>query len=130
MEKYFAKYLPVEGEIKEGDIVDVAVYSNPIVQGFSIERRPYKNGDRLADNKKYKLFICSRDVQVGDKVYYNDSRVTPHIWSNRNELSDKDLNPYKVIGEKSPDAIWVKEGDEFDEEDLRAVLNSQTGSLK
>ena len=67
MSKYFTKFLPVEGEIKEGDkfldhtdnlIKDAhipEIYNNPHV--------PYFDG-----YKKVKLFLCSRDIQIGDKV--------------------------------------------------------------
>jgi hypothetical protein len=96
MKQYFAKYLPVEGEIKEGDIVI----------GM--------------DGKKVKLFLCSRNIQVGDKVL----DIRTNTWKEVNnscgvELYKQKPNDiqFKVIGEISPNAKWVKEGDEFEEND-------------
>lgn len=93
---YFAKYLPVKGEIKA------------------------------------KLFLCSRDIQVGDKYFHDDFYPYPvgdiadtntkvmnaHMMvSNEGEDYEGDWS-YKVVGEISPEATWVKEGDEFDEDEV------------
>jgi hypothetical protein len=92
MKKYFAKYLPVEGEIK-----------------------------------KVKLFLCSRNIEVGDKYYYNgtetdicDSEIRLEQIKEQEEKHGQ--KRFKVIGEISPEAIWVKEGDEFNEVDVRGRL--------
>lgn len=124
MKKYFAKYLPVEGEIKPGDKfsdnqlgICIRGKENPWVE--------WKGGiTNLVideDHRKVKLFLCSRDIQVGDKV------KTEGIEDRELKYIDKtgtlfftngdDCEPtvcFKVIGEISPEATWIKEGDEFD----------------
>jgi len=103
MKQYFAKYLPVEGGIKEGDI---------ILDIFSQYSKAHKSNlqSRNPPKVKYKLFLCSRDIQVGDKVL--DEEFCDWIVQ-ENDLKALHLLT-KVIGEISPDARWVKEGDEFD----------------
>lgn len=116
---YFAKYLPIEGEIKEGD------------WGFHKERgatilmqwksgMPQFSGDKLA-----KLFLCSRDFQVGDKVRLfsnptEEINVPKNflVRENGERFVDTRLSSFKVIGEISPEATWVKEGQEFDEDEV------------
>jgi hypothetical protein len=94
MKKYFAKYLPVEGEIK-----------------------------------KVKLFLCSRNIEVGDKYYYNgtetdicDSEIRLEQIKEQEEKHGQ--KRFKVIGEISPEAIWVKEEDGFDEDDILFILDA------
>lgn len=69
MKKYFAKFLPVEGEVKEGDV------------SFWEQREGYYAGKffkvdsgniahaQVSGWKKYKLMLCSRDIKIGDEVY-------------------------------------------------------------
>lgn len=65
MKKYFTKYLPVEGEPKEGDITllagEIAPYNKIVPIGLKAANSQLKY-------QKVKLFLCSRDIQVGDKV--------------------------------------------------------------
>lgn len=154
MKKYIAKLIPIEGEIKEGDTVikkntttirDTwtlwkvkSILNNvAICDSVICDREPYlcdKVYEDLLDirkEKKVKFFLCSRDIQVGDRVNgeadaYNLGTITRFdkienaeiVWI----LEDEDgkehdwikSSIYKVIGEISPDATWVKEGDEFD----------------
>lgn len=125
MKTYFTKYLPVDGDIKEGD--SYQHFTGRIYHDFS-RQATYKNkGD-----KKVKLFLCSRDIQVGDTFFVDrdDYKSGPHIsegiiderghiWHpNIKEEPNYTLGAeesvcYKVIGEISPNATWVKEGDEF-----------------
>lgn len=74
MKQYFTKYLPVEGEIKEGDIVTCMGYTGIYTsfefgKGFRLQ---FPNGkanlfpeDELSEedykHQKVKLFLCSRD---------------------------------------------------------------------
>lgn len=114
--KYFAKYLPVEGEIKEGDMFSVNGFVGPTILKADKDI-PITAGVGI---KKVKLFLCSRDIQVGDTVIDQVGRkwenmeecfvITSRGW---NELHPKQPC-YKVIGEISQEATWVKEGDEFD----------------
>lgn len=118
MKQYFAKYLPVEGEIKEGDYYSSAtgIYKHTGGKNYVI----------LSTYKKVKLFLCSRDIKVGDKVFCFDVHLNNPLhpperyidpWRIRTE-GDTCNACIKVIGEISPNAIWVKEGDEFEERDI------------
>jgi len=140
--KYFIKYLPVEGEINEGDkfldhtdnlIKDAhipEIYNNPHV--------PYFDG-----YKKVKLFLCSRDIQKTDKEIYvhkpdgseatkvelidiiSDKEITAVMFKWGEQTPGTLIqNTFKVIGEISPEAKWVKEGDEFDEEEIEWICDS------
>ena len=116
----FAKYLPVEGEIKEGDKFN-SLYGE------------------LPGSQHTRLFLCSRDIQVGDKfrklsnseIEFTASKVEMGsgenyfpkemlVWHTEDQLSWwlKLSETFKVIGEISPEATYVKEGDEFDEEEI------------
>lgn len=131
--KYFAKYLPVEGEIKEGD---AAVYlgspgSSPVILSQFADFDYY---NKKGFYKKVKLFLCSRDIQVGDKVWdiafnkFVDVEKPTHtkglffindcILIDENNLEYMYERYLKVIGEVSPAAIWIKEGMEFDEDQI------------
>lgn len=114
MKPYFAKYLPVEGEIKDGQM------------GISINNALYTHAEHLGKEygKPVKLFLCSRDIQVGDTVHYlydyDIEWVVDKVFKTtfKSGSTECPLNVfYKVIGEISPEAKWVKEGDEFDEEE-------------
>ena len=128
MKKYFAKYLPVEGEIKEGDKAKEKYSINPkIVNVIAVNVDGLVNceGQDLwyapEALQKVKLFLCSRDIAVGDKVYEELADGTygeEFEWTEEiNKYNSTDC-VFKVIGEISPEATWVKEGDEFDEDEL------------
>jgi hypothetical protein len=111
--KYFAKYFPIEGEIKEGDI-GVMLLKNNIPT-------------------PHKLFLCSRDIHIGDEIWYygllGDLKQGKfyHLTKGYEGENIVDLTPegegtgfdlgsdgFKVIGEISPEATFVKEGEEFE----------------
>lgn len=127
MKSYFAKYLPVEGEIKPGDLfecLDETFGHKPYEMPFEKE----KQSTPCSKCRKVKLFLCSRDIQVGDEVHYNynhdikwivDKLFTTTLKSGSGEHPINTV--YKVIGEISPDAK-VKEGDEFDEDQIKITL--------
>jgi len=128
---YFAKHLPVEEEIKEGDITtnchgDFFKADNGTVYFLSKEL------------KKYKLFLCSRDIQVGDtlkecmpdgkeyKVHHFETVLPCGVfvmepWPSDNEVWIHATDAFKVVGEISPEATWVKEGDQFEENEICKV---------
>jgi hypothetical protein len=106
--KYIIKYLPVEGEIKKGD--DIVT-----ITGF-VKKYNEDSLDVFQAPTKVKLFVCSRDIQIDDKVYHDT--IIPNegfIWTKSHQDKMRKDNVFKVIGEVSKGAIWVKEGDEFDE---------------
>lgn len=138
---YFAKYLPGEGEIKVGDKIRSESFGHPpvTVTKISEDGSIYWTDELdLADpmgsyygvrkekaQKVGKLFLCSRDIQVGDTVHYKYDHslkwTVDKVFDTtfRSGSMESPLNVvYKVIGEISPEAVWIKEGDEFDEEDI------------
>ena len=137
MKKYFLKYIPAEDKaLKAGDTIDCieGITTVKSVDGF-IVTFANGNGTWIDSVTKVKLMLCSRDIQVGDKVTSDslagkEKKITSiHPWSHKPGFTvvlDNDPNGgasshyyYKVIGEVSPIALeFVKEGDEFDEEDI------------
>jgi hypothetical protein len=141
MKKYFAKYLPVEGKIKEGDWV-----MNTTSPGAYHKWEALSNVHEFTTTtKKVKLFLCSRDIKEGDTIFNingGKSHIVKFISDNTYDVNYRYIDPgdlmgeryvcdcipkdvcYKVIGEISPDALsYVKEGDEFDEEEVRIIWN-------
>ena len=134
MKKYSAQYVPVPGEIKYGDkyINKVFKLTDYYKDGkgkyetcgdYLVEtRKPHQTGTRTFSGRdeyksKVQLFLCSRDIQVGDKVLDEDYCEWIVV-----ESDLKNLNPLtKVIGQISPQATWVKAGDEFDEDEVRLM---------
>lgn len=150
MMKYFTKYLPVEGEIKENDTF---IITNPRIQdhpsglirtcyhiikdqgcwseknqNWTSEKCDFLYIDPLESEfwgfverhhaKKAKLFLCTKNVNIDDNTIdgiIKKEKLNDFIFENGKCLQ-KSLC-YKVIGEISPNAVWVTEGMEFDEED-------------
>lgn len=100
--------------------------------------KPQKKYFAKCFDNQVKLFLCSRDIQIGDRVQvdvllngvYNEFVFEKECVENGIRVQqftgvgvyvhypDSDEgNLFKVIGEISPNAKWVKEGDEFDEDD-------------
>lgn len=156
--KYFAKYLPVEGEIGEDDYIyekslsDVSIHKvykrNDELVFFRFTNVPIKLS-KANNPKKVKLFLCNRDIEIGDKFIVPDHYLETYdtMLSDEVECTDiseddkiihfkcgtsiggimhsgvfREENPYKIIGEISSKAIWVKEGDEFDEDEVEYAL--------
>lgn len=160
--KFFAKYLPVEGEVHEGDkYLDRLVpwvkkplthsgmvyygdelngtYRNPIIQAVEGTTSP-KNCIR-----KVKLFLCTRDIQIGDQVYWEYPKgitpacltvvAIPEITSGLAGLDDKylltcpseisafSLDIYKPIGEIiASRSLHIEDGDEFNTDEARKLI--------
>ncbi len=113
MKKYFAKYLPVEGEIKDDDHFeeeDITGKKYILKNLGPLSLLPH---DHLKRRQKVKLFLCSKDIEVGDIV--KEQLLNGELEDfTIHTLNDIDLDKqFKVIGEITSDAIWVKEGDEF-----------------
>jgi len=122
--KYFARFLPVLGEIKEGD--KALNPSNKKVVKVNVACLKHLVDDKW---KKVKLFLCSRDIQIGDEYYNSIGYKVDHTWDEEAIQDFKDFpdNIFKVIGEISEDAIWVKEGDEFDE--YKSLFRDEDGNI-
>lgn len=119
--KYFTKYLPVEGEIKEGDRFLHATTN-------TIEKAVH--GSHIPPHKLVKLFLCTSEIKLGDEVIHNEITSTPvtvdnivkgSVWFQETPGKYAVRDCYKVIGEVSPEAVWVTEGMEFDEEQIQGI---------
>jgi hypothetical protein len=113
---YFAKYVPVEEEIKEGNNIAwwIDDKHGEVVKATS-------NGGYPEKYKVTKLFLCSRDIQVGDAVFCTLQPERPFFMYEAQYAKEWCA---KVIGEISPDALsFVKEGDEFDEDQIEKKYN-------
>jgi hypothetical protein len=134
MKKYFLKYIPVKGTIHEGDTIRDKVSGD-----IGTVKRWEKHINEQEDFEKVQLWLCSWDIQIGDRMYdssrnqygkYNGQIELWHTYLVEGKtgkeaiqsISTKDL--FKVIGEISPAALeFVKEGDEFDDEQVRVMYN-------
>lgn len=133
MKTYFAKHIPVEGEINIGDRFferNGVLHPFPLI-GEEEHATHELEFSKAAGDKLAKLFLCSRDIQVGDKAFwhghlkwYSEDALAELLSIDRTRLQTLGKNKLweqeqtrdeliKVIGEISPEAIWVKEGDEF-----------------
>lgn len=148
---YFTKWLPEDGEKKTANYLlykGLAYRHTPILNNkddkiYTFITNMYEKGgyhEKWEDVTPCKLFLCSRDVKVGDEVIKLAGTVDEGKGTIvqlgetvvRLKLNDLDENNepiiagyqmksiIKVIGEKSPEATWVKEGDEFDESEIEA----------
>lgn len=98
---YFAKWLPVEGEI------------NSCEKSCGNVECKDKCG---FPQQKVKLFLCSRYINIGDKCRgFSGGQWFDVIVSDPHRIKET----YKIIGEISTEATWVKEGDEFEESQIR-----------
>lgn len=122
--KYFAKYLPVEGEsnhwqwfnnIQNKGWVDISPSDMDAIIAHGLKPEP--------QFRKVQLFLCSRDIQVGDEYYNESFEFTKYpnksIAGQSSEFVGYN-DSYKIIGPISPQAVWVKEDDEFEEGEVRS----------
>lgn len=118
--KYFTKYLPKPG-------------------GFS--RVIKDHGIPVDYEQEVRLFLCTREIEVGDKVKFQlapdhsnwQELEVIDVYKDENEhtatLQDGDFKIYttpdkwcfKVIGPISSEATWVKEGMEFEEDEVKLI---------
>jgi hypothetical protein len=128
---YFTKYLPCEGEIKEGD--------RAITARGEIFVATKENNDPIYGDKLLKLYLCSRDIKVGDKIYpgpgekyhFKEYECVEKSCSGSSQVVLEwalEGKWFKKIGEISPESLsWVKEGMEFDEDEAE-VFNQLPSS--
>ncbi len=118
--KYFVKHLPAEGEIKEGDLyINTEIKPGEknygkIYTGFKwvlkngYEGNGYKDKNYFAKYmRKVKLFLCSRDIQVGDKVLIDGTFEEIIVPSNMDEKG------IQIMAELE---IWIKKIGEISED--------------
>lgn len=168
MSKYFAKFLPVEGEPKEiGDYYEIEKGSVGVIlektskpfrfrtRGLTGYFKDKEAPDNILSQKKMKLFLCSKDIEVGDEIYlpnflmemYSDESFDKVEVTSINEKTEvyhfqvkssfggmlhsgvyKYDNPYKIVGEISTEVIWIKEYDKFGQEDIKRQFYDDSGS--
>jgi hypothetical protein len=133
MKTNFAMYLPVEGEVNVGDSY-LYKDTGQVLICESLLEADRLNGHSLIkrEGQKVQLFVCSRDIQFGDKnVYYKGVCSDSELYIKLPEAINiptleqiraaflEDVNAaLKIISEIPPELNWVEEGYEFDENDL------------
>lgn len=138
MNKLFVKYLPVNGKINVGDIV------RNNLDGLVGKTIRDISQPEIDDNEYSKLepFICSNDIQIGDKVFLENDYNYIATVINKINNSSRDIvldkmpkdrengtldsrEMLKVIGKISPYAKWVKDGDELDKSEIKALYTKE-----
>jgi len=125
MKKYYAKYLPIEGNLEIGDITFWDSNEGYFSKQFVRVSESFINHAYGCRWKKYELFICSRDIQIGDHAMelLTTGEYDTFQIDTENDIYDDmiaDKKQFKVIGKVSKEALWVKDGDEFDDDELIA----------
>ena len=115
--KAIVKFLPVDGE------------RYPLARGSSFKKEgidtifPAEMIDGKPHGYPVKPFAVTKDIEVGDDVFYfyDNPNKHPFTYKADAEKVDYNKNPIgspnvyvKVLGELSQDAIWVKDGDEIE----------------
>lgn len=116
MKKYFAKYLPVEGNddknckwqwynnVKNTGWEDISCSDMDGIIAHGLNPPP--------QFRKLKLFLCSKDIKVGDKI---TNGILHQSFSNfQNKEAHIKAGWFKIIGEISPEALsYTKEKMEY-----------------
>jgi len=128
--KAIAKYLPVEDNLKQGDICEINSSERKglfkVVDIINTKKQilatilPLVKVERAETSKfriqqliKVKLFAVTQDIEVENRfVKYSLDFTKGLDTESFNEL--KEQGYYKILGEISSDATWVKEGDEIE----------------
>lgn len=148
MKKYFTKWLPVEGEIEEGDkfSADGRIYTffgfdgtkssvNTVESGYIYHSANNSAQEWLSKRKKVKLFLCSSDIQVGSTIRFEGDIALvelSHYCESEYHLSrlkNSEATFFSVIGEISPEATWITEGMELTEDQIKIIsrINPENG---
>ena len=146
--KCLAKYLPVEGASKEGDLITTPKgtynWGRYIKDSHTIIIDDSKLGQTSTKTIVHRLFAVTQDIPDGIKTVddwikeihiehkdrSSEKTVEVALMNTEYALEEKKLgevlvelnitNWFKVLGELSPNATWVKEGDE-----IEVVLNQE-----
>ncbi len=120
---YFTKYLPVDGEVKIGDI-----YYNHLIHTY--QSRTCEEDNSYVGFQKVNLFLCTNDLQAGDSIQnvagekgicdgVGNGNIWYHIGDSYGIYSGQKYW-FKVVGEISPEALtFVNEGAIIDEEGIQ-----------
>lgn len=126
----FAKYLTVEGEIK---INDFYIDRNGLIKRHIDYDKTYEKNDLMKRlyhkavnkwGKKIKLFLCSNNIQIGDLVFIPDQEEAGNVIDFNDLCYWQSKKSYKMIGEISPNATWIKEGDKISIFDLNPLATA------
>jgi hypothetical protein len=143
MKTYFTKYFPIEGVIQVGDKLRSESCSKHAVTVTHIEDDIYWTDEPDFHNamgasyfgiRKEKavklgpLIICSTEIKIGDTVIEADGKEFEWTRMMDNTLSKEGV--FRKVGEISKDALWVKEGMEFDREELKIWKSCDSVSSK
>jgi len=118
---YFAKYLPVEENLEKGN--SYIRKSSPwnIYHNFKYSLQILD----MQELQKVKLFLCSKDIKVGDRTNNGiiekiEGNFSEEIWCIKDGIGKYHIkeSTFKIIGEVSPEAVWVKEEMKFNDEDI------------
>ena len=128
--KYFAKYIPIAGTPKIGDMalkpsIDYeGMFGQILSTGKYVEEVDDDDltSESFKEFKLVKLFVCSSDFDLDYTVTNTDTGESRLI------STDAELQLARMqrgillikMGEVSKYATWVKEGDEFNKEELFA----------
>lgn len=136
MKQLFAKYLTMKGKYQVGDIIQLGLMYEILKDDedvFMAEKFKYP---------KVQLFLCTKEIpkeQSGNIVYHEAmgwGSLYSWILTDFAHVSfdniDYDTSGYNhsnvdlkknklvfVLGAISPNAIWIKEGDEFSDEEIK-----------
>lgn len=127
MKPYVVKYLPVEGEIQEGDKAKETYPINPRI----VEVEKFNKDGMIkakGDNKWYspealykvKMFLCSRNIRVGDtcKMFVRNTWMDYMITSTTDpsfiEDSIKDNTLLKPVAKILDAVSWLEDNNEYD----------------
>lgn len=135
--QFFSKYLPIEGEIKEGDWFRRK-------DGELVGKWNLIPDYDLTNYTKVVMFFCSKNIIKGeilrvfkpDMSYWIDCELLEIVTDGETEafklnspkfgeFASLSKNCFKIIGEVSPAAIWIKENDTFKEDEIRIKLINQ-----
>lgn len=123
MKTYFAKYLQVAESIEDDDFFltpDGRISQcKQVLESLPATIMNY-SGETWKENelKKVQLFLCSRDIQIGNLVFIPNQEEAGNVVDEEDLTYWKSKNSYKITGPISPQAVWVREGDEFGEDDI------------
>jgi hypothetical protein len=108
----FAKWIPVDGEITDGDYW---IYKGYAMSPVQQKEDPFPQDTGHKVRQKVKLFLFSRDVS-NIKVDFDQQQWQEMDRSEKDDYLVK-TNQYKVLGEISQKALtYVREGQEFNED--------------
>ncbi len=120
--KALIKFLPVDGELDEGDAF---MYKKGKLLMESADMADLMD---VSDKQKMKPFVVTQDIKTGDKIYCPDYLSGPSGFDNcevegdsihaynldRQISTEKKEDCYKIIGDVSDQAIFVKDGLEYE----------------